>query len=178
MAIDEDALVRILVRERGKLTAYIWSIVRDLHATEDVFQEVCLRAVKHRESIESESHLMGWLRRVSRNLSIDLMRRTGRDATTLDESVLELLERQWAETDGSPMQSAVAAVRECFSLLTPNAQRIVKLRYVDGMRSSEVARHLGRKVGAVYKAIVRIHQAMVNCVRSEMQSYEARASDG
>jgi len=44
MTMDQDQLVRLLLRERARLTAYIWSIVHEPHLTEDVFQEVCLEA--------------------------------------------------------------------------------------------------------------------------------------
>ncbi len=55
MALEQATVVRILMAERSKLLAYIWSIVRDEHAVEDVFQEVSILAVEKCGQITDEN---------------------------------------------------------------------------------------------------------------------------
>ena len=177
MFLDQDAILRILVSQRSQLTAYIWSIVRDVHITDDVFQELCLRAIKKCDEIQDESHLLAWLRTVSKNLAIDFLRKKNNQAIVFDQSVLELLESQWEEDSQVNQNETLDALRECLTALTPNAKEIIKLRYRDGLRSSEVAKKLGRKVEAIYKALTRTHRALILCIQGKMQSEETRGSD-
>ncbi len=50
MPITEHDLVAVLLSERNRLVVYVWSIVRNYHVAEDIFQEVSLLAVEQRFS--------------------------------------------------------------------------------------------------------------------------------
>jgi len=63
MAIDQETLVVLLLRERIKLLAYIRAIVRDEHLAEDVFQETSALAVRKRAEIQDGQHFLAWMRR-------------------------------------------------------------------------------------------------------------------
>lgn len=47
-----------LLAERLPLTAFIASVTRDFHLAEDVFQEVCVKAVARAETFEMTAHVM------------------------------------------------------------------------------------------------------------------------
>ena len=51
MGLDENNIVKILLRERVKLSAGIWAVVRETHATEEIFQDVIVKALSNREKI-------------------------------------------------------------------------------------------------------------------------------
>ena len=177
MSLDQDTIVRALFRERVKLSGYIWGIVRDSHLAEDVFQDVCISAIKSRDQIDDEQHLLAWSRRVARHRAIDLLRKHERTPLLLDNSVLEMIEAAWSVDDHVPSTDRLDALRFCLGKLTANNQRIVKLRYVDGLRGTEVAEALGRKVDAVYKALSRIHVSLVECGRRRLGRTRGGDSD-
>ena len=60
MALSQQTVVGRLVADRSKLLAYIWSIVRNYHAAEDVYQEVVIAAMSHADEMEDEMHLLMW----------------------------------------------------------------------------------------------------------------------
>ena len=177
MALDQTTLVRVLLRERTKLTAFIWAIVRDVHATDDVFQDVCLRAIDKRDQIRDESHLLAWSRRVARHCAIDLLRKRTRTPLMLDDAVLDLLENDWCEQDAQPSHDTLEALRGCIARLTPNAQTVLRLRYIDGMRGLDVAAKLGRNTDAVYKALTRIHRQLIECISSRLRRETEERAD-
>ncbi len=103
MALSQQAVVNTLVADRSKLLAYTWSIVRNHHATEDIYQEVVLAAMSHTEEMKDQGHVLAWARRAARLRAIDWLRREKRQARLLDGSVLDLLEEDWrAWTPSTP----------------------------------------------------------------------------
>lgn len=43
--MEREATLRILVSNRAQLLAYVWSIVRDEHTAEDLYQELIVVAM-------------------------------------------------------------------------------------------------------------------------------------
>ena len=66
MAVDQKIIVRVLLRDRGKLLAYIGAIVRDAHIAEDVLQEVSMLALEKQEQILNEAAVLPWMRTAAR----------------------------------------------------------------------------------------------------------------
>lgn len=172
----QEAVVRILIRERAKLTAYIWSIVRDVHITDDVYQTVCVRAIAKQDQVRDEAHLMAWSRRVARDEAVTVLRRSSAKPLVFDASVLDLIESDWQAEDARMSNETVEALQNCIEELTPNSQQIVRMRYMQNLPGVEVASRLGRKIDAVYKALTRIHHTLSECIEHRLQGREASDS--
>lgn len=166
--MDQERVARLVLRQRMELTAYIQSIVRDIHQAEDVFQEVCVKAIKHFADFTDETHLAKWVRRVARNHSIDLLRRSSNQLLLLDESVLELIEQEWPEQESTETVDKLEALRKCMGKLTPYSRQVLKLRYMEGLAGTEVADTMNRKVDTIYKALARLHMGLRDCVQRQM----------
>jgi len=164
MTMDQDQLVRLLLRERARLTAYIWSIVHEPHLTEDVFQEVCLEAIHRRHTIRDVDHLLSWARRTARHRAINHIKQRNRQPLQLSEQAMSLLDSTWQADDDQSSDQLADALHHCLDTLTPRARRIVKLRYIDGLKGQAVADTMGQTLDAVYKALSRIHQQLVDCI--------------
>ena len=166
--LDQESVARLLLQQRMELTAYIQSIVRNMHMAEDVFQDVCVRAIKHHETFADRTHLSKWARRVARNRSIDALRRKENQAVVLNEEVLELLESDWPEMETEESTESVMALRLCMDKMTPYSREILRLRYMEGLAGTEVADTLNRKVDTIYKALTRIHIGLRDCVKRQL----------
>src|ERR1041385_8684662 len=62
------------------------------------------------------------------------------------------------------------ALRKCLTKLKDVDRKLVELRYELGGSTQEVARKSGRSIHAIYKALNRIHGALLKCIRQTMQS--------
>lgn len=171
MAVTPTDIVKVLMRERDRLFAYVWSIVGDIHVAEDVIQEVSLLAADKGGEVANEHALLVWVRKAARLKALEALRSTARRPVPLDDSVLEQMEPHWAKYDRVDSAEMVEALRVCMEKLTENNRRLLKLRYVDGLRMGEVARALGRKAATVYQAMSRLHANLAECV-------QRRLSDG
>lgn len=174
MAMDQTQLVRLLVRDRAKLLAYIWSFVHDEHTAEDILQDVVAIAIAKRDQIEDASHLLGWSRNAARNKCLQALRDRSRGPAQLDESVLAKMEQQWGEYDSVDSSDVVDALSACLDELTPHARGIIKDRYAGGLTCSEIADKLGQKVNSLYVTTSRIHKTLGDCIRRRMDEEAGR----
>ena len=172
MAVEQAVVVRVLVAECAKLLAYIWSIVRDEHTMEDVFQEISILAVEKREQIDNEQGLLPWLRQTAKFCSLRALCSRGK-LVSLDDDLLLKLDVAWSAYDSLPSTSLVDSLLACVSQLSPYAQRIVALRYVDGLSGIEVAARLQREVRTIYMALSRIHNSLRRCMQERLARLQA-----
>lgn len=170
---DCDTAIRRLVAQRSKLLAYIWSLVRDIHLAEDIYQDVLVRVIHHHSEIADLDALLPWARRVARNRAIDLIRRESRQTQALDEDVLTLLDQQWRQTDTADAAEITEAVRHCMDQLTPHARRLIDMRFARQMSTASIAETIGRKSASVYTAFSRIYRTLALCLRSQIGEQES-----
>lgn len=174
MPLEQAAVVRVLLAERSKLLAYIWSIVRDEHTVEDVFQEVSILAVEKCGQIVDESALWPWLRQTAKFRALHALRARG-NQLPLSEALLDQLDLAWHQYDDLSSSMLVDSLLHCVAKLSRYARRIVALRYVDGLSGIEVASRLKREVHTIYVALTRIHNSLRRCVQARMQAEQVRS---
>ena len=167
-----EDITSCLLRERLALVGFISSVTRDFHIAEDIFQDVCVKAVGRAGEYESPQHLMNWARLMGRRRGIDVLRARDGKVVGLSEEMLAALEPVWPEGDdaGSP---ALEALRKCLERLTPNNQEIVRLRYFEGRAGAAVAEAMGRKLDTIYQALARIHKTLGECVKQRLATTES-----
>jgi RNA polymerase sigma-70 factor (ECF subfamily) len=168
MSLTPDVAVEGILAGRSKLLAFIWSLMRDHHVTEDIFQEVILLAMKHAAEIKDKDHLMAWARRTARFRGIDYLRRNSLAPLLLSGDVLDQLESCWMKFDGTPDCDRMDALQRCISQLTDQSQKIISMRYSQGMSCKAIAEARNRTVQAVYVALVRIYRTLEQCVHRRL----------
>jgi RNA polymerase sigma-70 factor (ECF subfamily) len=170
MPVAQDVLVRLLLSERAMLLGYIGALVRDSHLAEDVFQDVALIVLRKRDELSGASGFPSWARKIARLESLNVLRRETRVPRPLDQSVLDVLDQHWTESDEGP---ASAALRACLHRLTERSQKLVELRYRDGLSGKRLAERLAQPTNTVYVTLARIHKALSDCVRGHLGAGKA-----
>ncbi len=171
--LSPEDITATLLRERLALTAYISTVTRDFHLAEDIFQEVCVKAVGKGGEFETPQHVMNWARVAGRHKGIDVLRTRDGKIVGLSEEMLAALEPVWPEGEAAQGSPALDALRKCMERLTPNNQEIVRLRYFEGRAGAEVAAAMGRKLETVYQALARFHRTLAYCVRQRLANEPA-----
>lgn len=169
MPISQEIMVRIMMRERPKVLSFIRAIVRDRHLAEDIYQEISIDALEHREEINDERHLQRWLRHVARNRSINTYRKQRKSPLIFNDTLVDTLEREWRDYDEVGTPQTLAALDKCIERLSPYARRLIELRYSEGLSGKKLADVVNRKTTTVYVAIARIHRALGNCIRHQLR---------
>lgn len=156
---------------RHRLLAFVLGLVRDPHLAEDVFQEVCAKAVARAGEFESVAHVVSWARVAGRNRAIDILRTRDGRHVGLSEELLAVLAEEWPRR--AEVDAMHDALEHCLEELTPNNRELLRLRYFEQRPCAEVAEQMGRKLETVYQALARLHRALGDCVRGRLKDEEA-----
>jgi RNA polymerase sigma-70 factor (ECF subfamily) len=173
MTMKADEVVQVLLRWRLRVASVAAAIARDVHAADDIFQQVVLAALEDREQFKDSDHLLAWAVRAARHRAIDLSRR--RKMITLPDEVLDLLEAQWANPAPGSWPDRSEALHRCVSRLGTHARDLLQKKYADGMTVTAIAVQLRRTPDALYQTLSRIHRSLRDCVARELGAFESVA---
>jgi RNA polymerase sigma-70 factor, ECF subfamily len=175
--LDQATLVRLLVSERVKMLAYIQSLVLDEDIAEDVFQDVCMLAVKKAATIKDETHLLRWLRTTARFLSMSALQKNKQRHLSFDDGLLDVLESAWRKRDADAITDLTESLRHCIDLLPAPSRKLIEQRYMDEKGCDQLAAETGRPVASLYVTFSRILGTLNDCICARLRRIE-RGLDG
>ena len=130
-------------------------VLRDPSAAEDVLQEIFMQIWRNPDGfVATRGSLGGWLAVVSRNRSIDALRRR-RPADNIDEMPLASSYNLASEAEThSMMEKARLVIHQ----LPPEQRKTIEMAFFDGLTHSEIAEMTGDPLGTVK---TRIRSALI-----------------
>lgn len=140
---DEAAFADLVREHQAMVFGIALHCLGDRAQAEDLAQDVFLQLYRKIGEIESRSHLVHWLRRVTTNRCIDASRRRRFRLVPLDD----VSEQTVRPSEGDPF--ARERVRRFLGELSPKQAAIITLRYQEDMGLSEIASTLGLPVNTV-----------------------------
>jgi len=135
------------------------SVVRDRAVAEDIAHDVFLNFWRNPEAYEpSRGQFVAWLLRVTRNRSIDVLRKRrpislGAAGVSSDGEPVDT--SSWIpDPDPLPDQQAVTTtvgddVRQALLSLPPDHRKLLELAYFGGLTQREIALRTGKPLGTV-----------------------------
>lgn len=153
-------LETLIRSDQAMLVSRLTSVLGgDHHAAEDVAQEAFTRAWRRLPDGLDVSGQRAWLRRTSRNLAVDELRRRRRRPTAPIEHLTEV--RATAEHAGAP-----DAAREALARLSAHERFVLLLRFEAGFAHAEIALLLDCSEEAARKRVGRARAAFVRAYRA------------
>lgn len=141
---DQAAFAALIRRHQNMVFSVALHMLRSRPAAEDLAQDVFLELYRSLNRLESDAHVVSWLRRVASHRCIDEIRRRNH--------------RQEFGTDTLPEPGHSPQTRDVFGAerlqamvaeLPENARMVVVLRYQEEMEPTEIANALGMPVNTV-----------------------------
>ena len=134
-----------LVREHQSMVFSIaYHFVRDRALAEEIAQDVFLQLFRNLNSLESESHVTFWLRRVTSNRCVDFVRRKQRHPEVALEETAQL------RTFDSPTDPMLSRKLQALVQSLPEKPRLIMiLRYQEDLMPEEISRILDMPVRTV-----------------------------
>jgi RNA polymerase sigma-70 factor, ECF subfamily len=168
---DEQPFKDFFMRYRPDIYGYLWRIIGEEQAAQDICQETFLRAWQHFGKVSAYDRPVAWLFRVATNLAINYQRHR---STTNDR----LLKPEEAENEGSGVDPTLGiverdAVATALQALPPRQRMALVLRVVYGMPFEEIAVTLGVSQANARMALsrgrqqFRRHYLAVSCDQSD-----------
>jgi RNA polymerase sigma-70 factor (ECF subfamily) len=160
---DEGAMASLFDRYSKVVYSVALRVLRDPASAEDVLQEIFMQVWRSPESfVATRGSLGGWLAVVSRNRSIDALRRK-RPTESVDEIALA---SPYDLADEAERHSMMEKARTVMVTLPVEQRKTLEMAFFDGLTHSEIAEMTGDPLGTVK---TRIRSALLS-LRKAFQS--------
>lgn len=166
------------IRDRHLLGAFVTGLLRDVHAAEDVLQEVWVLLSAEMEKGTGIENQAAWCRGVARNLIRRHWEKRQTAKVVADSEALEaFMDRveqcfAWADTQEHFATARLAALDECVASLPDRSRRLLSLKYTQRAAMDRIAEETGQSFEAVKKALIRLRAALLECVRRKLSQEE------
>ena len=139
-------MARLFERHSKLVYSVALRVLRDPAAAEDVLQEIFMQMWRTPTSfVEARGSLGGWLAVVSRNRSIDLLRKK-RPTETVEDLPLASPYDLAGDAEHNIMLDRVKVV---IAELPPEQRKTLEMAFFEGMTHSEIAEHTECPLGTV-----------------------------
>ena len=168
---DESALRTLIERHHDDLIRFLYRLLGDRAAADDVFQETFLQVHQSSHTFDSTRRFRPWLFTIAANKGRDLLRKKGR-RQTLELSApvssegkdrvmfVDLLESDLpAPGAGIDAEELDAQVQKTLDALSPALREVMLLCYFQRLTYAQIADDLGIPLGTVKS---RLHAAVAS----------------
>jgi RNA polymerase sigma-70 factor (ECF subfamily) len=143
---DEYAMATLFDRYSKLVYSVALRVLRDPSSAEDVLQEIFMQIWRNPDSfIATRGSLGGWLAVVSRNRSIDALRRK-RPTEQVDDMALA---SNYNLADEAERNSMMEMARNVIVKLPVEQRKTLEMAFFDGLTHSEIAEMTGDPLGTV-----------------------------
>lgn len=164
-AFDAQALGQIYDAYFERLYRYAYRFVGDVDSAQDVAAETLRRLLEALRAGSTPRHLSGWLYRVAHNLAMDQHRQRPEGGLVALEPDHDLADDVDTEAD-SERGFARREVRQALAKLTPEQQKVVVLKFVEGYSNAEVGALMDKPEGAIkslqHRALAALKRALTS----------------
>jgi RNA polymerase sigma-70 factor (ECF subfamily) len=151
---DHDAFAELIEQHEAMVYSLAWNFFGDRARAEEIAQDVFLQLYRHLDDLDSEAHVLFWLRQVTTRRCIDQTRRSRFKVVSLDDA---------GDVPSKDHAADPLLDRRLKALVEqlPEVQRaVVTLRYQEDLDPSEICRIVGMPVNTVKSHLHRALQSL------------------
>ena len=160
-----DAFITELTAAQPSLWAYVFSLLPDHVAAQDVLQETNLTLWRKASDFQPGTSFVAWACQVAYFHVLSHRRRVRRDRLVFDEEVLAYLAERQAER-AETLADRLVALRGCLEKLPQPSRRLLEERYAPGGSVKDLAEADGRSVAALSQVLYRIREKLLSCIET------------
>jgi RNA polymerase sigma-70 factor (ECF subfamily) len=146
---------------------FLYCLLRDYTAVDDVAQEVAVTAFGQIASYDEQRDFTAWILGIARNKAHEHMRRTSTRRRIVTLAASETLAQVAAELQP---EAGVReeALRACLDELPARSGRLVRLHYGEGHALAAVAAEVGVTMANIKVMLHRIRRALRECIERRL----------
>lgn len=166
---NKDEFIRELTVAQPSLWAYVFSLLPDHVAAQDVLQETNLTLWRKADDYQPGTRFLAWASQAAYFHVLSYRRRVRRDRLVFDDDVLAYLAERQGErmTEGS-VTDQLTALRGCLDKLPQPSRQLLEKRYQPGGSVKDLAEADGRTVAAVSQVLYRIRDKLLECIQTTL----------
>ena len=151
---DQESARLLYERLERRLFRFLLAYAGDVETAEDLTHEVFLRLWQSCDRYREEGNFRAFLYRIARNVATDSYRHRRATERALDH------QRPVIDTERNEAWMDVMVLHQALSRLRPAYRDVLVLRFLEQMKTEEVAEVLGKSAGAVRVLQHRALQAL------------------
>jgi RNA polymerase sigma-70 factor (ECF subfamily) len=163
----EERFLQLFVANERRIYAFILTLVPFWSDADDLLQETSAVLWRKLDEFHPGSDFVAWALQIARFEVLNYRRRQTRDRGLFSDQTTEALADQAAAWEGAG-DDRRDALEMCLMKLNERDRELIRLRYEPGSTTQEVADRVGRSIKAVYKALNRIHEQLLLCIRKRL----------
>jgi len=157
---DPEALASLYACYVERITRYVYSRVTDHQLAEDITSRIFLKMLEKLDTYQvGQSPVIAWLYRMAHNAVIDHYRMKRTFVSLEDLHQAEAKQEDGIE-EKLELQIKSQQLRAALQVLTEEQQRVLILKFIDGLSTREIARRLGKQPGSVRSLQMRALQKL------------------
>jgi len=157
---DPEALASLYACYVERITRYVYSRVTDHQLAEDITSRIFLKMLEKLDTYQvGQSPVIAWLYRMAHNAVIDHYRMKRTFVSLEDLHQAEAKQEDGIE-EKLELQIKSQQLRAALQVLTEEQQRVLILKFIDGLSTREIARQLGKQPGSVRSLQMRALQKL------------------
>lgn len=168
----DSRFIEALTRYQPVLAAFCHANVADRNAAAEVLQETNLKLWRKSGDWNPDTEFLPWAFAVARFTVLSHFRDRTRDRLVFDPDVVEALAAD-AEASACELPDRREALGHCLAKLTREQRGLLHSHYVDGRPLREIARETRRSDSAVKMTLLRLRQALGECIQRQLGRAEA-----
>jgi RNA polymerase sigma-70 factor, ECF subfamily len=164
---DAASFDTLLVKHRASVVHFLYRMIQEPAAAEELAQEAFLRVYRSRSSYEATAKFTTWLYRIATHLALNWLRdsRHERGQQRLDDGPAEAPGRQLSDRQPSAEQkllreARLKEVRGAIAGLPEKQRAAVLMHKYDEMEYTQIARALGCSESAVKSLLFRAYETL------------------
>jgi RNA polymerase sigma-70 factor, ECF subfamily len=168
-----ERFMRLFLRAERRVYGLIVAMTGSWSDADDILQETTSVMWRKFDDFKPGTDFNAWALSVARFQVMAWRKRRAIHRKRLSDQTVEALADQVAS---APDHTDVRreALRQCLAKLNDRDRQLIELRYEPGATTQSAADQVGRSIHAVYKALNRIHGALLQCIRRALAAEGVR----
>jgi RNA polymerase sigma-70 factor (ECF subfamily) len=151
-----------------RIYRFVYFRVEDQQTAEDITSQVFLKAWSNLDRFSFDrTPYLAWLYTIAHNAVIDHYR-TRKVTAALDDVQLSQQDHAEAVENEIDLSAEMKSIKEVLHTLTDDQQKVLTLKFIEGMSNTEIAHQLGKREGAIRALQMRGLQALARQLEEKM----------
>ena len=162
-----DAFALLFEQHSRAVHAHVQTLVPNVHDAAEVFQETCKTLWEKFDQYQSGTDFRAWACRIAYYKVLKLRDRQYRSPQLFSPAFLDLVDEELIVMSDS-LDARSEALARCREKLSQRDRDLLERFYKEGATTKRVASHLRLSVHQVYRAVRRIHEALLECINKTL----------
>ena len=149
------------------VAAFVFSLVRDYHITEEILSRVAVILVRKYDTYNPQLPFTHWALRIARYETLKYRRSDVRDRHQFSSELMEEMS-MLCDAVVDEMDPRMSYLEECLKRIQGRARQALVLRYVADLKPAKIAESLQVSNGAVRMLLSRTRDALRSCIERRL----------